>query len=116
MPRPVKCRKVCHFPQTREFCPAQGCNGKSPVILTVDEYETIRLIDKEGMSQAECSEFMQVARTTVAASLRERPKKACGRHCRRALSADRGRRFLAVRGKRPGVRPLPSKRDENCTR
>ena len=51
MPRPVKCRKVCHFPKTREFCPTQGCNGKSPVILTVDEYETIRLIDKEGMSQ-----------------------------------------------------------------
>lgn len=65
MPRPVKCRKVCHFPQTREFCPTQGCNGKSPVILTVDEYETIRLIDKEGMSQVQCSEFMQVARTTV---------------------------------------------------
>lgn len=65
MPRPVKCRKVCHFPQTREFCPTQGCSGKSPVILTVDEYETIRLIDKEGMSQVQCSEFMQVARTTV---------------------------------------------------
>lgn len=65
MPRPTKCRKVCHFPETLEFIPKQGADEKSPVILTVDEYETIRLIDKEGMSQEQCSAFMQVARTTV---------------------------------------------------
>lgn len=65
MPRPIKCRKVCHFPQTLEFLPAQGGEEKTPVILTIDEYETIRLIDKEGLSQEQCCEFMQVARTTV---------------------------------------------------
>lgn len=65
MPRPVKCRKVCHFPQTLEFIPAQGDDNKSSIALTVDEYECIRLIDKEGLSQTECGEFMQVARTTV---------------------------------------------------
>ena len=31
----------------------------------MDEYEAIRLIDKQGFSQEECSSFMQVARTTV---------------------------------------------------
>ncbi len=65
MPRPPKCRRVCHFPQTLEFAPTQGSDGKDPIILTVDEYETIRLIDREGLSQEACSERMQVARTTT---------------------------------------------------
>ena len=65
MPRPTKCRKVCHFPQVLEFLPSQAGEQKAPVILTVDEYEAIRLIDKEGLSQEQCCEFMQIARTTV---------------------------------------------------
>ncbi len=65
MARPVKCRRVCQFPQTREFIPAQNAQGKQPVIMTVDEYEAIRLIDREGLSQEQCSERMQIARTTA---------------------------------------------------
>ena len=64
MPRPIKCRKVCGIPLIREFTPVNG-SGRAPVILTVDEYETIRLIDKEGLSQEECGALMEVARTTV---------------------------------------------------
>lgn len=65
MPRPTKCRKVCHFPRVVEFVPAHGEVQRPPITLTVDEYETIRLIDKEGFSQEVCGEWMQVARTTV---------------------------------------------------
>ncbi len=65
MPRPTKCRMICRFPQTLEFVPAEGGGDREPVILTVDEYETIRLIDREGLSQEQCSRRMQVARTTA---------------------------------------------------
>lgn len=81
MSRPKKCRKVCCLPKSREFMPSGRLNGnmaenlfdikntaeeeQSTVIMTVDEYETIRLIDKEGFSQEECSTYMHVARTTI---------------------------------------------------
>ncbi|MCD7982316.1 MAG: DUF134 domain-containing protein [Clostridiales bacterium] len=65
MARPTKCRIICQFPQTLEFTPEKSGDGKDPVIVTVDEFETIRLIDKEGLSQEQCCRRMQVARTTV---------------------------------------------------
>ena len=55
MPRPVKCRKVCHFPNVLEFFPADDTEKKVPIVLTVDEYETIRLLDKKGYSQEQCA-------------------------------------------------------------
>lgn len=66
MPRPKKCRKVCCLPPISEFVPVgenQVC--REAVVMTVDEYETIRLIDNEGFSQEECSGYMNIARTTV---------------------------------------------------
>lgn len=65
MPRPRKCRKVCQMPGIREFRPVGGIPCEDAVVLTVDEYEAIRLIDRQGFSQEECSSYMQVARTTV---------------------------------------------------
>ena len=64
MSRPRKCRNVCHFPQTIAFVPAEEGSAQ-PVVMTVDEYETIRLIDKEGYAQEQCAQQMGVARTTV---------------------------------------------------
>lgn len=65
MSRPRKCRRVCELPRTLTFFPEDDKNREQAVILTVDEYEAIRLIDKEGFSQEQCGELMQVARTTV---------------------------------------------------
>ena len=66
MSRPRKCRKVCCMPSVSRFGPLGGCiTDADPVQMTVDEYETIRLIDLEGMNQEACAAHMNVARTTV---------------------------------------------------
>ena len=64
MPRPAKCRRVCSLPKACEFAPKDK-SGKQAVVITVDEYETLRLIDNEGFSQEQCGEYMNIARTTV---------------------------------------------------
>lgn len=65
MSRPPKSRKICYYPQNLEFGPLHGAPDKEQVILPIDEYEAIRLIDLEGLSQEACCERMEIARTTV---------------------------------------------------
>ena len=66
MPRPRKWRKVCCLPESNLFGSLNAPNLDSEIIImTVEEYETIRLIDLEGMMQEECGDRMNVARTTV---------------------------------------------------
>ncbi len=74
MPRPRKYRKVCSLPHCADFGPQEPCCG-SEVIMTVDEYETLRLIDLEGLTQEQCAEKMHVARTTVQAIYADARKK-----------------------------------------
>lgn len=66
MPRPRKWRNVCCLPENSEFGPLdRGLSEQQLVIMTIDEFETIRLIDLEGLTQEECARQMNVARTTV---------------------------------------------------
>ncbi len=65
MPRPTKCRRVCALPRNRSFFCSSGPEEKQTLCMTVEEYETIRLIDGEGMTQEECAARMDVARTTA---------------------------------------------------
>lgn len=64
MPRPPKKRCICSIPRNLEFHPANDA-ACGEVRLNFDEYETIRLLDMEKKSQAQCALRMNVSRTTV---------------------------------------------------
>lgn len=76
MPRPRKWRKVCCLPGNAMFGPMGGPReDQKVVVMSVDEYETIRLIDLQGFTQEECAVQMNVARTTVQGIYNEARKK-----------------------------------------
>jgi predicted DNA-binding protein (UPF0251 family) len=65
MARPEKCRRICNPPKMEGFKPygISKCND-SPVILKYEEYESIRLVDYDLLSQESASEQMNVSRPT----------------------------------------------------
>ncbi len=66
MSRPRKWRKVCCLPGSARYGPLDAPdNEENFVTMSIDEYETIRLIDLEGFTQEECAVQMHIARTTV---------------------------------------------------
>ncbi|MDF2522024.1 MAG: putative DNA-binding protein, partial [Clostridia bacterium] len=76
MPRPRKWRKVCCLPENNQFGPLNAVvNQEHFITMTIDEYETIRLIDLEGFTQEECAKQMNVARTTVQGIYNDARKK-----------------------------------------
>ncbi len=66
MPRKQRCRWIGGYPDHWEFAPEEDAGGE-PVVMSLDEFETIRLLDREGLTQEQCAERMGVARTTVTA-------------------------------------------------
>ena len=75
MPRPIKRRHVCCLPNSCRFGALDRTASDDVVIMTVDEYEAIRLIDLEGLTQEECAKEMNVARTTVQGIYNEARRK-----------------------------------------
>lgn len=73
MPRPCKKRNVCGLPNYNTFMAEDG--SKQAIYLTLDEYETIRLIDLVGMKQEDCAKQMQISRTSVTAIYESARKK-----------------------------------------
>lgn len=65
MPRPIKCRRVRQQPCATSFKPAgiRGCELEE-VVLTLDEFEALRLADHEGLYQEEAAEKLEVSRQT----------------------------------------------------
>lgn len=72
MPRPCKRRRICAEPDYNWFGPlhpqeGNQVDGLPAITITLDEFETIRLIDLEGLTQEQCAARMGVARTTAQA-------------------------------------------------
>ena len=64
MPRPPRCRRICDVPQVDKFCP-NGGKDVEPILLTLDEYEVIRLVDLEQQTHEQCAAQMDISRSTV---------------------------------------------------
>lgn len=74
MPRPHKWKKIRSLPEYDSFAP-RGVEKEPAILMSVDEFEAIRLIDLEGMTQEECAQQMEVARTTAQAIYNRGRKK-----------------------------------------
>ena len=55
------------MPRCREFGPGTLPEDARVISMTLDEFESIRLIDLQGMTQEECARQMDVSRTTAQA-------------------------------------------------
>ncbi|MGI6206106.1 MAG: DUF134 domain-containing protein [Anaerovoracaceae bacterium] len=65
MARPEKSKRICGMPRTSFFFSSGENSDSDQIILSIEEYETIRLIDYSGLTQEQCASQMHVARTTV---------------------------------------------------
>lgn len=63
--RKRKIRGVCALPKNSVFFPGEKNQENNAVVLTLDEYEVIRLVDYERLSQEESGELMSVSRATA---------------------------------------------------
>lgn len=77
MPRPSKSKCVSRMPRFESFRPDReaALAGGNVIILNVEEYEVLRLIDYEGLTQEACASRMDVGRATVQALYAEARKK-----------------------------------------
>ncbi len=66
MPRPCKRRCISALPKVQQFGPLNS-DSNDIISMSVEEYEVIRLIDLEKLTQAMAAEKLGVSRTTVQA-------------------------------------------------
>ena len=76
MPRPMCCRRVVGKPQATVFKPAGiPARDLEEVVMTLDEFEAIRLADLEGLYQEAAAERMNVSRATFGRILESAHRK-----------------------------------------
>jgi len=75
MARPNKQKRVFSMPKGRFFSSLPMANQGTSIILEIEEYETIRLIDYRGLTQEACAQQMNIGRGTVQSLYAEARKK-----------------------------------------
>jgi predicted DNA-binding protein (UPF0251 family) len=65
MPRPKYCRKIVELPNTNYYKPSGIPSSELlEIVITLDEFEAIRLADFEGLYQENAADKMNVSRQT----------------------------------------------------
>ncbi|OGF46352.1 MAG: hypothetical protein A2231_04725 [Candidatus Firestonebacteria bacterium RIFOXYA2_FULL_40_8] len=76
MVRPCKCRHITGEPEVSYFKPRGiPCSSLLEVILTLDEFEAIKLADLNGEYQEEAAKKMKVSRQTFGLIIEKARKK-----------------------------------------
>jgi predicted DNA-binding protein (UPF0251 family) len=79
MVRPCKCRRVCGNPRADYFKPrGVPIQQLEEVVLTIDEFEAIRLADLEGLYQEDAAKKMNISRQTFGNIIESAHKKIAG--------------------------------------
>lgn len=69
--RPKKVRLVGRKPQIEQFSPRGKPGRPDEAEITIDQLETLRLVDYSGMSQIDAAKSMGLSRQTVGRILKE---------------------------------------------
>jgi uncharacterized protein len=103
MPRPQCCRRIAGRPVASLFLPA-GMAACDPagIVLTLDEFEAIRLADLEGLYQEQAADRMNVSRPTFGRILAAAHRKVAN-----ALVRGGSLRIEGGTVREPSARPGP---------
>jgi predicted DNA-binding protein (UPF0251 family) len=66
MPRPPKSRKVICPPKMQGFSPfGIAISTSDPIVIQYDEFEAVRLLNYDGLSQTEAAASMEISQPTL---------------------------------------------------
>lgn len=100
MVRPRRCRRVGNVPGISYFKPAGvGVRELEEIVLTVDEYEAVRLKDLEALEQEEAAKKMGISQPTLHRLLLSARKKIAEAIVKgKAIKIEGGSYTIAERG------------------
>ena len=127
MARPKRLRRLVVAPPTHSFLPAaeKDCSiQKETVILTMDEFEALRLADLECYSQEEAAKQMGISRATfgrIVESARSKVARTLVHGCRMEIAGGafmfgRGRQLQCPRCRRRQSRDIDERKRVECRR